>query len=111
MKYFKELTLLIVFFALIEANAFDFQTERALGKIDEGALAMGYLAKETCSCIFVTGQSEDYCKEYNLFGALKDIKANIRIDYRNKTVRASTFLVIAKRAKYQSDKLGCQLVR
>lgn len=65
-----------------------------------------FYAKEVCSCLFVVGQSEDYCHEYG-----KQIIPiwTKDIDRENKKVKAWG-LWESTEARFISLRTGCQIV-
>lgn len=67
-------------------------------------LLTGFSAKETCSCAFVSEQSDAYCKE---FGAQDGFAVDIEIDRTAKTA-TSTFISATRTAKFV-DGVGCTL--
>lgn len=66
-----------------------------------------FYAKEVCSCLFVVGQSEDYCHEYG-----KQIIPiwTKEIDTKNKKVKAWG-LWESTEASFISLRHGCQIVK
>lgn len=66
-------------------------------------LLTGFAAKETCSCIFVVGQTDDYCKD---FGS-PSFPTTITIDRTAKTVTSSAG--ISSRTARFADGAGCTL--
>jgi hypothetical protein len=69
-------------------------------------LLTGYTAKELCSCLFVIGQDEDYCREWTR--ATPEV-ASYRIDPAAKSVRAQSILFWGARARFVNDADGCVL--
>ncbi|MFO0726988.1 MAG: amidase [Myxococcota bacterium] len=69
-------------------------------------LLTAYRAKELCSCLFVMGQTEDYCRAYTV--AAPNL-ARFEIDRAGKTVRASAVLMWNARARWVSSREGCRL--
>ena len=65
----------------------------------------GYAAKETCSCVFVVEQSDDYC---NAFGQVEGFNVDLAIDHDKKSVGA-TFLGSSVRSAHFTDGQGCVL--
>jgi hypothetical protein len=66
-------------------------------------LLTGFAAKETCSCVFVVGQDEAYCKD---FGS-PSFPTTITIDKSAKTVTSSAG--ISTRTARFADGAGCTL--
>ena len=105
------LLLILTFFS---NGTFAFPTSFDLGsaniqesKIGEGAIAMGFVSKEMCSCLFVEQNSREYCDDYIMLEGLDEINFKVRVDMSKKTVRASTGLFIVKKAAYIDTKRGC----
>lgn len=69
-------------------------------------LVTAYRAKELCSCLFVTGQSEDFCLSYT--SEEPDV-ARPRIDWETKTVSTAAFLLWGAKARFESPRTGCIL--
>lgn len=73
--------------------------------LDLPEMAATLYARENCSCLFVIGQSEESCREITKqFVPL----SSITIDREKRTVQTRVFWGIA-RAKWVSDRLGCQI--
>ena len=72
---------------------------------NELQLAAGYAAKETCSCVFVEGQSDAYCTNY---GSLPTgVQLKITIDHTANTVTGQ-YLTATRVATFTSGH-GCVL--
>ena len=69
-------------------------------------LASHYAAKETCSCIFVMEQTEEYCRNWT---RANPAVATTRIDYEEKTVESAAILFWGTRARFTGDDFGCVL--
>jgi hypothetical protein len=69
-------------------------------------LVVGNAARMTCSCIFVMGMDETYCRAWTK--ASPDI-ARFSVDRTNKTVEASSLVSWSATAKFIDDKRGCIL--
>ncbi|MFK7929007.1 MAG: serine hydrolase domain-containing protein [Myxococcota bacterium] len=84
-------------------------TAEAPEKYDLGLLkiASGYAAKEACSCLFVTGRTEEACRAYI---KVKPDVAKIKIDWDDKTVRARSLFMGKVVAKHISTEEGCRVV-
>ena len=63
-------------------------------------------AKEVCSCLFVSDQSKKYCVDY---GQPALAVNRYVIDSENKTVVAKK-LISKSKARYVSQRLGCELL-
>lgn len=71
------------------------------------SLASGFSAKEVCSCVFVAGQDEAFCKE--LTRVSPDV-ARFKVDREAKEVRSRALGMGMQRAVYQGEGLGCTIV-
>ncbi len=71
-----------------------------------GVTGTTYLAKQVCSCVFVTGRSDRSCRaEFE-----PDIeKADVQIDHAGRTVSAR-LLLFSSQSIYE-DGSGCRIVR
>jgi hypothetical protein len=67
-------------------------------------LLTGFSAKETCSCAFVVGQTDDYCKA---FGQQKGFNITITIDHTAQKI-TSTYQGLARTASAKQG-AGCTL--
>ncbi len=65
------------------------------------------LAKEMCSCLFVSNQSEDYCRSVTKEGR---ILANYTIDYNRKEIWASGGQMRALSKLNNNPRFGCDIV-
>ncbi|HYD39349.1 MAG TPA: hypothetical protein VEB43_00840 [Anaeromyxobacter sp.] len=70
------------------------------------ALAAAYRAKETCSCVFVQGRDEGYCRAWTV--ASPDI-ARAELDRAARIVRARALGLWTARARYVDARRGCVL--
>jgi len=70
------------------------------------SLAAAYRAKETCSCVFVQGRDEAYCRAWT--EASPDV-ARAVVDPQGKTVRARALLFWTARARWVDRTAGCVL--
>ncbi len=68
------------------------------------ALAVAYRAKETCSCVFVEGRDEEYCRAWTV--AWPDI-ARAEVDRAAKVVRARALGLWEARARFAGEGRGC----
>ena len=71
------------------------------------ALASGFSAKEVCSCIFVSGRSEDECREWTRVSP--DV-ARFKVDQQDKVVTAKAFWMGKTTARYVDERSGCVIV-
>ncbi len=69
-------------------------------------LVTAYTAKETCSCLFVMNQSEEFCRAWTK--AAPNV-ASWKVDTAAKTVESSALLFWSGRARFVSDHDGCVL--
>jgi hypothetical protein len=71
------------------------------------ALAAAYRAKETCSCLFVEGRDEEYCRAWTV--ATPDL-ARAVVDRGARRVRARALLLWTAEARFVDPRRGCVLV-
>jgi hypothetical protein len=69
-------------------------------------LLTAYAAKEACSCIFVMGQTEEFCRRWTR--AAPDLKT-LRINRTFSTVETQAVLFFSARARYTGKRHGCVL--
>ena len=69
-------------------------------------LGSGFSAKQVCSCLFVSGHDEVFCREWT---RVKPNVARFRVDYASKSVRARALYMGKQIARYQGPGLGCVL--
>lgn len=68
-------------------------------------LAPAYRAKEVCSCVFVMGMPEDFCKAWTV--ATPNVAA-FSVDRGSQTVTSNAILLWGARASVDSDaRFGC----
>jgi len=70
------------------------------------ALAVAYRAKETCSCVFVEGRDEGFCRAWTV--ATPDI-ARAEVDRARERVRARALLFWTATARFVGEGRGCVL--
>lgn len=70
------------------------------------ALAAAYRAKETCSCVFVEGRDEEYCRAWTV--ATPDV-ARAEVDRAARVVRARALLLWTAQARFVGEGRGCVL--
>lgn len=76
------------------------------GQVAYAGIAAGYAAKQTCSCLHVSGRSLESC----LADFPEDARSNITIAQEGDTVRASVlFGAISSAATYEEE-YGCRIV-
>ena len=82
--------------------------ETAAMKFDTGLLRIGanYGARLACSCAFVMGQTEDYCRAW--VKASPDI-VKIRFDQEEKRVTATALGLVRSHARWYGAQEGCRL--
>lgn len=98
--------LIFVAFAAAACSGVGEDGSRLYGNSDL-VLVTGYTAKETCSCVFVMEQSEEFCRRWTR--AAPDI-ATAHVDFENKTVKASALAFWDSTARFVDDRHGCVLV-
>src|SRR5262245_13533737 len=69
-------------------------------------LLTAYAAKEICSCVFVMGQTDEFCARWAK--ASPDLKT-FTIDRGGKTVEAQAVIYFGARARYVNARRGCML--
>lgn len=69
-------------------------------------LVTAYRAKEMCSCLFVMGQTEDYCAEWTV--ADPNV-AKFTIDRAKKRVTTTAIIMWNASAHWESERFGCVL--
>jgi hypothetical protein len=75
------------------------------GQVAYANIATGYAAKQTCSCLHVSGRTLDSC----LADFPEDARNNISVTQDGNTVRASVlFGAISAQAVYE-DEYGCRV--
>jgi hypothetical protein len=75
-------------------------------KANDAQLAVGNSARMGCSCVFVMGMSDDYCRAW--VKATPDI-ASFNVDHGNKSVSSTAFISWTAKAHYVDDNVGCVL--
>ncbi len=68
-------------------------------------MGLGYTAKALCSCLYVSEQTEDQCREY---AAIEQVSPKLLVDRDNKLV-ISKLLFWSAKAKYLGAEIGCVL--
>ncbi len=74
------------------------------GPVGAADLLTGFGSKEGCSCVFVDGQTDDYCTQ---FAQAPGYMSQITIDHAGKSVSAMFFGVT--RTAHFTDGAGCRL--
>lgn len=92
--------ILIAAALLVGAVGCDTYTENDL------ELVTGYKAKTMCMCLWVTGQTEEYCAAWS---TENPPLASYRIDWDKKAVESQALLLWGARAHFVSDRFGCVL--
>ena len=77
-----------------------------LYKENDLQLLTAHAAKEMCSCVFVFGRDEDFCKAW--VKAAPDLKT-LRVDRDGKTVESQAVLLWGARARFVDERRGCVL--
>jgi hypothetical protein len=77
------------------------------GEYRASILTMGlaFTAKALCSCVFVSEQSEEQCREY---ASIEQVSPKLEIQRDAKTA-TSTFLFFKAKASYLGPEMGCVL--
>lgn len=71
-------------------------------------LGAGVAAKQMCTCVFVSGQDEDFCDEWT---RVSPNIASHHIDFEAKTVRSRALGMGKTVARYVDEQTGCVLER
>lgn len=69
-------------------------------------LGLGFSAQAMCSCLWVSQNDEDFCREYI---ALKQVQPKIKVDHQKKSVQANAFLIFSRSSIFKSNEKGCEL--
>ncbi len=92
---------LVVGLMLVAAGAW-----ASRGQVAYATIATGYAAKQTCSCLHVSGRTLDSC----IADFPEDARNNINVTQDGDTVRASVlFGAISSEASYE-EAFGCAIV-
>ena len=76
------------------------------GQVEYASIATGYAAKQTCSCLHVSGRTLDSC----IADFPEEARKNITVAQEGDTVRASVlFGAISSNAIYEEE-FGCRIV-
>jgi hypothetical protein len=75
--------------------------------LTQARLAGRFAAKEVCSCRFVFGQTEEYCRDYARVGPSWGLTTSV--DLFEKKVHTQAFTVIRASAAFLGPKVGCAL--
>jgi len=70
-------------------------------------LASGFSAKETCSCVFVMGHDEEFCREWTRVSP--DV-AKFTVDREKREVEAKALGMGRSVARFVDDQVGCVLL-
>ncbi len=70
-------------------------------------LGASFSAKEVCSCVFVAGLDEDFCRTWT---RVSPDLARFKVDVATQQVRANTLGLGRAIAEYQGEQLGCVLI-
>jgi hypothetical protein len=65
-----------------------------------------YTAKESCSCLFVMGMSESFCRSYT---KASPSVASWKVVREAKAVEASALVLWRAKARFVDDEVGCAL--
>lgn len=91
-------------FATNRSEKFTHDKEYRDGRID---LGLAFTAKNFCSCLFVSKNTEERCRDY---AALKQISPTLSVDYKNRRTTSSWFYLFKREAQYFESEKGCRLV-
>ncbi len=70
------------------------------------ALAVAFRAKEMCSCLFVEGRDEAYCRAWT---QVSPDLARVEVNARDRSVGARALLLWSARARHVDVRRGCVL--
>ena len=78
-------------------------------KYDNSLFVLGsaFAAKQTCSCLWVAGRTEDECRAW--VRVSPDV-ARAKIDWETRTVTARALGMGRTDARFVDDQLGCEIV-
>ena len=74
--------------------------------IDTLRLGVGYTAKEFCTCLYVMGRDEGFCR--NFIRAVDKISFGAEADHVARRTTASLY-GIERRAYFEGERTGCRL--
>ena len=74
------------------------------GPVSEFAVLLGFAAKESCSCVFVDGQTDAYC---NAFG--QDPPYMVTLSFNHQTQVVTSTYLGASRTAHATAGAGCTL--
>lgn len=69
-------------------------------------LVTAYTAKDMCSCVFVQGQTEEYCLAWT---KADPAVARVRVDHRARSVSTSAAILWGATAVFEDAQHGCVL--
>lgn len=69
-------------------------------------LLTSYRAKDMCSCMFVQGRDEEYCRKWT---RANPNLATMTVDVENKIVHTEAMMYWSASAKWVSEEYGCLL--
>lgn len=78
-----------------------------LNEISYLKMGLGFEAKELCSCLFVVGQTEAFCRDYV---KVDEINPKLEIDYTKKETSAHYAGIFVERAQWHDEDSGCKIV-
>ncbi len=70
-------------------------------------LGLGFTAKNFCSCLFVVGQSEEFCRDY---ASVQQVQPRLSVDHANKKTESQLFFIFKQEAQYFGEDKGCALL-
>jgi hypothetical protein len=75
---------------------------------EDGMVRLGlrFTAKNFCSCLFVTQNSEENCRSY---ASLEQVSPRLSVDLAKKETQSSLFFVLSEKAVYKGPDQGCVL--
>lgn len=67
-------------------------------------LASGYSAMMSCQCVFMMGQTEEYCADWS---RVEPAVAKFKVDYDERSITARSLGFRPRTAVYVDDRTGC----
>lgn len=71
------------------------------------SLGLGFTAKAFCSCLFVSENSEESCRDY---AALEQVSPRLTVDRIQKKTKSTLFYFFSREAQFLGPDQGCVLL-
>lgn len=80
-----------------------------IGEYRHGQLELGlsFTAKNFCSCLYVSQNSEEACRDY---AALKQVSPKLTADHQGRRTKSTFLFFLSREAQFKGDEEGCVLV-